>query len=71
MVLKRKHVACIDPMKTNVLKKAPTKADLMEEMKLVKQLNIAIAEEIIAILEKNERKLLDTIEKLESNTEKL
>ena len=71
MVWKRKHVACIDPKKTNVHKKAPTKGDLMEEMKLVKQLNIAIAEEIIAILEKNERKLLDTIEKLESNTEKL
>ena len=46
-----------------MLKKAPTKADLMEEMKLVKQLNIAIAEEIIAILEKNERKFLDTIKK--------
>ena len=77
MVLKRKHVACIDPKKTNVLKKAPTKADVIEEMKLIKQLNAALEEEVhkneerIAILEKDEKKHLDAIKQLESKTEKL
>ena len=61
MVLKRKnnsHSLCIDPKKTNTLKKNPTKADLVQELKEIKQINEALEEEnkrnneIIEVLKK-------------------
>ena len=39
MVLKRKssvHATCIDPKKTSGPKKAPTKADIQEDLKMTK-----------------------------------
>ena len=48
MVLKRRnnsHSLCIDPKKTNNIKRNPTKADLMQELKDMKQLNKALEEE--------------------------
>ena len=81
MVLKRKqpsnHGVCIVPKKVNLPKKAPTKADLSEEIKLIKQLNDAMEEEIqnsdktIAILEKKEQKNLDTIKVLQEKVSAL
>ena len=74
MVLKRKqsnHGVCIVPKKIILPKKAPTKADLSEELKLIKQLNEAMEEDIqnsdktIAILEKKELKNLETIKILQ------
>ena len=56
MVLKRKssvHATCIDPKKTSGPKKAPTKADLQEDLKMTKSnlkttkdLNDALLEEV-------------------------
>ena len=56
MVLKIKisaHAVCIDPKKTNGLKKPPTKAELQEELKrtkhhlkMTKDLNDALLEEV-------------------------
>ena len=56
MVLKRKssvHATCIDPKKTSGPKKAPTKADLQEDLKMTKsnlkmtkELNDALLEEV-------------------------
>ena len=74
MVLKRKqsaHSACIVPKKTNVLKKPPNKADLVEEIKVMKQINDAMEEDIknsddeIEILNKKENNYLATIKELE------
>ena len=74
MVLKRKqsaHSACIVPKKTNVPKKPLTKADLVEEIKVMKQINDAMEEDIktsedeIAMLKKKEDIYLATIKKLE------
>ena len=80
MVLKRKqsaHMACIVPKKTNVAKKPATKADLSEEIKLIKTLNDAMEEEIkrsdntIAILEIKEKKYLETIKTLQETVQNL
>ena len=60
MVLKRKqsaHSVCIIPKKTTLPKKAPTKQDLCEELKLIKKLNDAMEEEIKTLEEKDETNL--------------
>ena len=60
MVLKRKHNVCIDPKRSKAPSKPATKADIVEEMKMIKQLNDALLEEIktneekITSLEKGE-----------------
>ena len=56
MVLKRKtsaHAVCIDPKKTNISKKPPTKADLQDDLrmtkdtlKMTKELNDALLDEV-------------------------
>ena len=75
MVLKRKHTACIDPKKAKAPSKPQTKADMADEMKLIKQLNDALLEEIksneekIAKLEKSEKRNLESIKFLEKNHE--
>ena len=60
MVMKRKqstHTSCIVPKKTIAPRKPPTKADVCDELKLVKKLNDAMEEEI--------KKSDDTITQLE------
>ena len=80
MVLKRKqsaHSVCIIPKKTNVPKRPPTKADLVEEIKVMKQINDAMEEDIktsddeIALLKKKEITYLATIKKLEETVKNL
>ena len=80
MVLKRKqsaHSVCIVPKKTNVPKRPPTKADLVEEIKVMKQINDAMEEDIktsddeIALLKKKEITYLATIKKLEETVKNL
>ena len=80
MVLKRKqsaHSVCIVPKKPIAPRKPPSKADLVEEIKLIKELNDAMEEEIknsddkIAILEEREKKNLEAINKLQKMVEEL
>ena len=66
MILKRKqsaHSVCIIPKKTTLPKKAPTKQDLCEELKLIKKLNDAMEEEI-KTLEEKDKTNLEVIKKL-------
>ena len=74
MVLKRKqsaHSVCIEKKKVILPRKPPNKADLVEEIKLIKKLNDAMEEEIkdsddkIAILEEREKKNLEAIKELQ------
>ena len=73
MVLKRKNNACIDPKKAKAPSKPQTKADMADEMKLIKQLNDALLEEIksneekIVQLEKSEKMNLESIKNLDKN----
>ena len=65
-VLKRKpnsHVVCIDPKKKNTPKKPPTKADLVQELKSLKNLNEA--------LEENNKKNMEKILFLEKKVSSL
>ena len=80
MVLKRKqsaHSVCIVPKKTNLPKRPPTKADLVEEIKVMKQINDAMEEDIktsddeIALLKTKEDTYLTAIKKLEETVKKL
>ena len=67
MVLKRKqsaHSVCIIPKKNTLPKKAPTKQDLCEELKLIKKLNDAMEEEI-KTLEEKDKTNLEVIKNLE------
>ena len=73
MVLKRKpstHTTCIDSKKKNTPKKTVTKADFLEEMNLVKQLNENLEQEIKKN-EINEKKHLERIRELEERIELL
>ena len=81
MVLKRKtsaHAVCIDPKKTNVPKKPPTKADLQDDLrmtkdtlKMTKELNDALLDEVkeneakIEALENKNSKNSDIIKSLQ------
>ena len=80
MVLKRKqsaHSVCIEKKKVILPRKPPNKADLVEEIKLIKKLNDAMEEEIkdsdnkIAILEEREKKNLKAIQELQKMVEEL
>ena len=84
MVLKRKqsaHSVCIVPKKINVTKKPLTTADLVEEIKAMKQINDTMEEDIkdsdvtIAMLKMKEKTYLETIKVLEekenSNLQKI